>query len=105
MGHGISEYSKDGIALAARAYPGFDRAALFANRLSEGANRVRAHCRGDDERFRIVHDVRLESAGRALDDGFFALDEIKNVHAASRVMRNRSGEPVPPRFDELEFMQ
>ena len=44
-------------------------------------------------------------AGRALDNGTLAGDEIENMHRATRVVLDRSGEPVPARLDELERMQ
>ena len=52
-----------------------------------------------------MHDERLEGTGRALDDRLAPLDQIQNVDAAPRMMLNSTGEPVPPRLDELPLMQ
>lgn len=52
-----------------------------------------------------MDDIRLEGACGALHNGFVALNQIQNVHAAARVMRNRAGKPVAARFDKFQLME
>lgn len=78
---------------------------LLADRQAVGTNGVWADCGGDDEGLSIVDDKGLEGMVRAFDDGFFAFDEIEDVHCACGLMRDGAGEPMAAGFYELQLMQ
>ena len=46
-----------------------------------------------------------EHSVRALHDCFLAFNQVQHIDTAPSVVRDRSCEPVPPGFNELEFMQ
>jgi len=79
--------------------------ALLADRRSVRANGVRSDGGGDDESFSIVDDEGGEGVMWALDDDFFAFDEIEDVDCALGVMLDSAGEPMAAGFNELELMQ
>lgn len=70
-----------------------------------GADRVRPHGGGHDERFRVMDHERLERAARTFHYRLAPGNQVQNVHRAARVVRHRSREPMAAGLDELGRVQ
>jgi hypothetical protein len=52
-----------------------------------------------------VNVKRLESCGRAFDDGLFSFDKVQNVHTAGHIVFHQRIKPVPSSLDDFQFVQ
>ena len=84
---------------------GLDCGATAAGPKVQRTYRIAPDRGGNNKRLSIVDDKRLKRARRAFHHGFFTLDEIENVHAASRIMFYYARKPMASRLDELAPMQ
>src|ERR1700676_2788090 len=83
----------------------FDSRALLTQCLAVRTNRVCAHLCRNDERLSVMHKEGRKCVAWALHNDLIAFHKIQHVDRALCMMRSRSGEPVPPRLDELKRMQ
>jgi hypothetical protein len=82
----------------------FDRCTGLSDRSSAWRNSIFANCGRDNESFSIVNNECIEGSRRAFDDSLLSLNEVENIDCPQRVVRRRTGKPVPARFNEFQFV-